>query len=119
MTGGSFFVIKRRYAGSRREKLYTYSLTSQICSNTYEFFQIFLIFEIFFFRFETQSKVMKCYRKKVSLLSVNRAGLGYIFHSFFFTHAITILSLFTYSVCDEKVKKDRLSDYNFFQTSWY
>ena len=24
---------------------------------------------------------------------------------FFFTHAITILSLFTYSVCDEKVKK--------------
>ena len=23
---------------------------------------------------------------------------------FFFTHAITILSLFTYSVCDEKVK---------------
>ena len=31
---------------------------------------------------------------------------------FFFTQAITILSLFTYSVCDEKVKrsgKDRLS----------
>ena len=25
--------------------------------------------------------------------------------NFFFTHAITILSLFTYSVCDEKVKK--------------
>ena len=25
---------------------------------------------------------------------------------FFFTHAITILSLFTYSVCDEKVKKN-------------
>ena len=24
--------------------------------------------------------------------------------NFFFTHAITILSLFTYSVCDEKVK---------------
>ena len=24
---------------------------------------------------------------------------------FFFPHAITILSLFTYSVCDEKVKK--------------
>ena len=26
---------------------------------------------------------------------------------FFFTHAITILSLFTYSVCDKKVKKNR------------
>ena len=26
--------------------------------------------------------------------------------NFFFTHAITILSLFTYSVCDEKVKID-------------
>ena len=25
---------------------------------------------------------------------------------FFFTHAITILSLFTYSVCDEKVKNN-------------
>ena len=30
---------------------------------------------------------------------------------FFFTHAITILSLFTYSVCDEKVKiKKRFSE---------
>ena len=28
---------------------------------------------------------------------------------FFFTHAITILSLFTYSVCDEKVKIIRRS----------
>ena len=27
--------------------------------------------------------------------------------TFFFTHAITILSLFTYSVCDEKVKKEK------------
>ena len=25
--------------------------------------------------------------------------------NFFFTHAITMLSVFTYSVCDEKVKK--------------
>ena len=29
--------------------------------------------------------------------------------NFFFTHAITILSLFTYSVCDEKVKKNIIS----------
>ena len=28
--------------------------------------------------------------------------------SFFFIHAITILSLFTYSVCDEKVKSARI-----------
>ena len=58
MTGGSFFV-KRRYAGSRRETLYTHSLTSRICSNTYELFQIFLIFEFFFLVSKTQSKVTK------------------------------------------------------------
>ena len=29
---------------------------------------------------------------------------------FFFTHAITILSLFTYSVCDEKVKSKNLKN---------
>ena len=29
---------------------------------------------------------------------------------FFFNYAITILSFFTYSVCDEKVKKDNRMD---------
>ena len=56
MTGVSFSV-KRRYSGSRREKLYTQSLTFRICSINYEFFQIFfLIFEIFFGRFEKTIK---------------------------------------------------------------
>ena len=56
MTGVSF-LVKRRYAGSRREKLYTQSFTFQNCSNNYEFFQIFfLIFEIFFGSFEKTIK---------------------------------------------------------------
>ena len=56
MTGVSF-PVKRRYAGSRREKFYTQSLTFRICSINYEFFQIFfLIFEIFFGSFEKTIK---------------------------------------------------------------
>ena len=35
--------------------------------------------------------------------------------NFFFTHAIIILSLFTYSVCDEKVKK--INDVNVAENS--
>ena len=40
MTGVSF-LVKRRYAGSRTEELYTHSLTFRICSNTYDLFQVF------------------------------------------------------------------------------
>ena len=67
MTGVSFSV-KRRYADSRREKLYTQSLTFRICSNNYEFFQIFfLILKIFFWIFEKTIKsheIWICSRKK-------------------------------------------------------
>ena len=58
MTEGSF-LVKRRYAGSRREKLYTHILTSRICSNTYEFFHIFFNLRNFFLVSKKRSEVTK------------------------------------------------------------